>query len=425
MAQDPFLIDQIDIEPGTAGTRRINNDAGTGDLAFESAVVTTPIRLAQLAGLRSITNVAIVGTSGSGAQYTGATAIQDAMDAVPSAASAANPYFILVLPGVYTETVNIVRDGVRLIGLGKPLLRSALEATPDAGGNDNTLIISAQLGTIPLSILVEGLTITNIHTNKAAVRVVGAAASTVGTPGGIVIRNCDLQANSAVGNRTLWANACNIIRVFGGSWSEAASLGLLLLQEVATFEAVGVDGIGAISLRYDTANDEPSLGGLSYSFTDCGDIAGGTGLATPIAVDLDGDGTMLFEGCRLGGQADLSGDRSMILRGCSAEELNLQETVSVACENSLVKALTAGNLTAELDLPKKRGTAVMAGVTTIAVAFDIPLSDASYEVSLELPSRPVNDETPWVTIKAVTGFTINFQTAQTMTVRWAVTRFDA
>lgn len=423
MPQDPFLIDQIDIEPGSVGTRRISRDAGTGGLAFQDAVVTAPITLSQLASLNAITNVFVVGKSGAGAKYTGATAIQDALDDVPSAASATNPYIILVLPGVYTETVNIVRDGVRLIGLGKPTIRSLLEDTPDAGGNDHTVIVSAQLGTIPLSVLIEGFVITNVHTNKAAVRVLGGAASTVGSTG-IILRNCDLQANSAAGNRTLWAEACNRIGVFGGSWSEAANLGLLLLQEVASFDAVGVDGIGAIDLRYDTANDEPSLGGLAYSFTDCGPIAINTGLATPIAIDLDGDGAMLFNGCTLGGQADFSGDRSMVLRGCTAEALNLLETVSVSAENSLVKTVVAGNLNAELDLPKKRGTAVLGAATTIAVAFDIPFSDANYEVSLELPSRPVNDESPWVTLKATTGFTINFQTAQTMTVRWLATRYD-
>ena len=287
MPQSPFLIDQIDIEPGSVGTRRINRDAGTGGMAFQDAVVTSPITLVMLAGLRNIANVLIVGKSGAGAQY---TTIQAALDVVPSAASAINPYIVLVMPGRYDETVNIVRDGVRLIGIGQPEIRSALEATPDAVGNDHTVIVSAQLGTIPLSTIISGFIISNVHTNKAAVRVVGAAASTVGS-GGIILKDCDIRANGAGGNRSIWATACNIIRVFGGSWSEAANLGLLLIQEVATFSAVGVSGIGAIDLRYDTANDQPSLGGLAYSFTDCGNIAGITALATPIAVDLDGDGT--------------------------------------------------------------------------------------------------------------------------------------
>jgi len=228
MAQDPFLIDQLDIEPSAAGTRRINRDAGTGGLAFQDAIITTPITLSQLAQI-PIANVLTVGKSGAGAQY---TTIQTALDAVPSIASATNPYVIVVFPGRYDETVNIVRDGVRLFGIGKPEIRSALEATPDAPGNDHTLIISAQLGTIPLSTIIQGFQISNVHANKAAIRVVGAAASTVGNTG-IEIRDCDLNANSAVGNYSLWATAVNRIDVVGGNWKEASNLGLLLVQEVA------------------------------------------------------------------------------------------------------------------------------------------------------------------------------------------------
>src|SRR3989344_4953294 len=132
MAQGPFLIDQIQIEPGSGQLLLIYRDA-TGSVAF------------QVAGLRTIGNVKVVGRSGAGAQY---TTIQDALDTVPTSASATNPYIILVMPGRYDETVNIVRDGVRLVGLGQPEIRSALEATPDAPGADHTAIVSAQLGTI-------------------------------------------------------------------------------------------------------------------------------------------------------------------------------------------------------------------------------------------------------------------------------------
>jgi hypothetical protein len=418
MAQDPFLIDQLDIEPSEAGTRRISRDAGTGGLAFQDAVVTTPITLASLAGLRNIANVLIVGKSGAGAQY---TTVQSALDVVPSAASAANPYLVLVLPGVYDETINIVRDGVQLVGLGKPTLRSALEATPDAPGNDHTVIVSAQLGTIPLATLIQGFTITNAHTNKACIRILGGAGSTVGSTG-ITIRDCDLHANSAVGNRTLWATALNSVLVYGGEWSGANNLDLLLVQEVYGFLVKGVSNLGAVDLRYDTANDQPSLGAGAYRFEDCGAIASNTALATPIAMDLDGGGAGVFLNCHLDGKANFSGDQTVILRGCIAEELNLLETVTVACENSPVKAVTAANATAVLDMPTQVGSEAFAAATTAAVVFDIPMSDTGYKVQLELPSQPVNDETPWITAKLDTGFTINFATNQTMTVLWQATR---
>jgi hypothetical protein len=77
-----------------------------------------------------------------------------------------------------------------------------------------------------------------------------------------------------------------------------------------------------------------------------------------------------------------------------------------------------------LDESSRQGTVVFGADTTKAVVFDLPFSDGDYTVNFELDSRPTNDETPWITGKAGTGFTVNFQTAQTLTVTWQVTRRD-
>lgn len=417
MAQDPFLIDQVDIEPGSAGTRRIKRDAGTGGLAFTDPVAGT-LLLSQLAGLRNIPNVFIVGKSGMGAQY---TTIQDALDDVPIGASATNPYIILVLSGRYDETINIVRDGVRLIGWGQPEIRSALETTPDALGADHTLIVSAQLGTIPRTTIIENFIISNVHSTKAAVRVVGAAASTVGNAG-ITLRNCSLRANSAVGNYTLWASACNDILIEGGAWQEASDLGLLLLQEVSVFRATGVEGLGALSLRYDTAEDEPANGGGSYTFNQCPNIALNTAMPTPVAVDCAGAGRVEFNGCSLN-TATFSGDRTLTARGTVFGSLTLSETVEATLSNC-VHGATNVNATAVLDESVKGGTEAFGAVASVAVVFDLPFSDAAYQVGVEVDSQPANDEPWWVTGKAATGFTINFATAQTLTATWRATRTD-
>ena len=418
MPQAPFLIDQVDIEPGSAGTRRINRDTGTGGLAFIDPVVSGALTLSQLAGLRNIANVFIVGKSGDGAQY---TTIQDALDDVPVGASGTNPYIVLVLPGRYDETINIVRDGVRLIGLGQPEILSALEATPDALGADHTLVISAQLGTIPLSTVIEGFIISNVHSTKAAVRVVGAAASTVGNAG-IVIRNCSLRANSAVGNYTLWASACNNIAVEGGAWQEASDLGLLLLQEVSVFWASGVTGLGALSLRYDTAEDEPANGGGSYTFDQCPNIALNTSMPTPIACDCAGDGRVEFNGCSLN-TATFSGDRTLTARNTVFGALTLSETVGATLSNC-AHGTTNVNALAVLDEPVKGGIEAFGASLAVAVVFDIPFSNAAYQVGIEVDSQPVSDETPWITAKVGTGFTINFASAQTLTATWRATRTD-
>ena len=421
MAQPPFLIDQIDIEPGSTGTRRINRDAGTGGLAFEDPVVSGPLTLANLAGLRNISNVLIVGTSGDGAQYTGSTAIQDALDAVPANASSTNPYIILVLPGRYDETVNIVRDGVRLVGLGRPEIRSALEATPDAVGADHTVIISAQLGTIPLSVLIEGFVISNAHSGQAAVRISGGAASTLASDG-VVVRNCSLRANSTVGNYSLWATACNTVHVEGGSWQESNNLGVLRLEEVSSFIASGVGGLGALSLRYSTAQAVPVDGSGSYAFNQCPNIAQGTALPSPVSSDCTGGGSVEFNNCSLG-NAVFSGDQSLTARSTTFGDLSLQGSTAASLSNCARGALVV-NALATLDEASRSGVAVFGAVTTMAVVFDVPFSDNAYQVSLELDSRPASDETAWVTLKGASGFTINFQSAQTLSVNWKASRSD-
>ena len=67
-------------------------------------------------------------------------------------------------------------------------------------------------------------------------------------------------------------------------------------------------------------------------------------------------------------------------------------------------------------------TESFAAVASVPVTFDIPQPDDNYQVAFELDDRPANDEVPWVTAKVASGFTINFNTAQTLGVSWQVTR---
>ncbi|MBV6343672.1 hypothetical protein HWQ67_19060, partial [Candidatus Magnetobacterium casensis] len=139
MAQNPILADQLDIEPGAAGTRRIRK-ATDGSLEFLDALITGGVTLSRLAGLRNVQNVLIVGKAGAGAAY---TTIQAALDAIPVGASWTAPYLVLVCPGVYTETVNIARNGVAIVGLGAVTIRSLAEDTPDGVGAYHTIVVQA------------------------------------------------------------------------------------------------------------------------------------------------------------------------------------------------------------------------------------------------------------------------------------------
>ena len=135
MAQDPLKVDQLQIEPGSAGTRLISADPVSGALRFQDSVAAAT-NLHSLAGVGTVANVLVVGKSGLGAQY---TTIQSALDDIPASASAANPYVVLVMSGVYTENLTLYRDGVALVGIGRPVLRAAAD--------DHTLLIAEQGGT--------------------------------------------------------------------------------------------------------------------------------------------------------------------------------------------------------------------------------------------------------------------------------------
>ena len=417
MAQGPFLIDQLQIEPGSAGTRLLSRDAGTGGLKFTDPVVGA-LLLSQLAGLRAVPNVFVVGKSGAGAQY---TTIQSALDDVPPSASATSPYLVLVLPGRYDETISIVRDGVRLMGLGQPEIRSALEATPNAPGATHTVNIFSDLGTTPKTVIIENFIISNIHTSKAAVRVTGSVGTLLGN-GGVLLRNCSVQANAAAGNYSLWANTCNTIRIEGGNWQEANNLGLLLLREVSLFQAVGVAGLGALDLRYDTGEDQPVNAAIGFFFGQCPNIATVTAFGTPVAVTCSGAGYLEFSGCSVS-DLTFNGDRPLSALGTAFQALTLLGTVQATLVGGAHEA-TNVNVLAVLDEHQRKGGASFGAELTKAVTFDIPFSDGNYQVSFEVDSQPVNDETPWVTGKAGTGFTLNFATAQTLTVAWLATRTD-
>lgn len=420
MAQDPLKVDQLQIEPGAVGTRLIDRNAANGAMRLQDAVVTSPLDLSQLAGLRTIANVYIVGKSGVGAQY---TTIQDALNAVPSAASPTNPYIILVMPGLYTETVNIVRDGVHLIGIGRPTIRAAVTVANDPG-NDHTLIISAQLGTIPQMVVIENFDIGNIHDGKAAVRIVGAAASTVlGGGQGLRLTNCELLATAPGGNRPIWGTAANTVLV-DNTTLNGNTTAIAVFEEMASVILRNSDVPCAVSFRYDDANAEPNDLTGSFVLDGCSDVGVASALTPAVAIDCDGVGVSKLLNVTMDPTDRIvwSGDQAHTTQNCSLGVLSLLETSTVVARNTTFASVLAANATAAFDIDRQRGTANMVAVATIAVTFDIPQSDAVYDVGLELPSRPVNDESPWVTAKATTGFTINFQTAQTMVVGWKVAR---
>lgn len=419
MAQDPLKVDQLQIEPGAAGTRLLDRDPATGAMRLQDAV-TSAITLGQLAGLRNIANVFIVGKSGAGAPY---TTIQSALDDVPAAASPSNPYIVLVMPGDYSETVNLVRDGVKLIGLGQPRIIDPLYATPNAVGNDHTVILSSQLGTTPELCHIEGFTILNAHNNKAPLRIVGAAASTLGgNDGGVYITNCTLQDDSPGGGRPIWSSTVNAVtltncNLMGGVSSQ------VVVEENSLFRMVGGSCSMAMSLRWDTGQDLPADAAQSFTLEGVHNLGLNTALVPALAIDLDGGGAAQLKGMSmpLAKRLQVSGDQAVEVTGSTLGVVSVLETATLGLWNSSYASVLAANANAIFDAPV-RGTAAFVAAATVAVSFDIPQTDNGYRVDLELDARPANDEVAWITNKLATGFTINFNTAQTLNVGWRTTR---
>jgi hypothetical protein len=413
MSQNPLKVDQLQIEPGAAGTRLINK-AVDGSLQFTDAVVTGGLTLKQLAGLRNVANTLIVGKSGAGAAY---TTLQSALDAVPAGASALNPYFILVGPGVYSETINIVRDGVTVIGCGAVI--NAAELVADGPGAYHTVTIQAALGTIPRIVNLINLEIGNIHQNYACVRVAGAAASNVGRIG-ITLTNCTLKASSAAGNRPIWVSSANFITMEGGRM-DCTSSALTFIEECASFLLKNVTRSSALQLDWDNTGDLPSAPAESYTLTGCTDVGYGNVLTPIISSTLSVVGALNISDCTGQPTISLAGSRATRVVGSDLGAVTLAGSVTLRLTGSSHGTVTPGG-TATLEEPAQRGIKAFVGVATGSVVFTAPQPDANYTVSLDTDAHPASNDVAWVTAKTAAGFTINFSNVQTLGVSWLAQR---
>jgi len=414
VAQDPFLVDQIQIEPGEAGTRLIRR-ATDGSLEFFDSLITGGITLQALASL-SLGGLMVVGKSGAGAQH---STIQAALDCIPATSGPTEPYVVLVGPGVYNETVNIVRDWVFVIGLGGAVLEP-LEAVPNGPGAYHTVVIQADLGTVPEHVVLHNLLVRNYHNNYACVRVVGGAGSTV-AESGIDIVDCNLQANATGGNRPLWATSVNDVTVRGGTFRGSNGISQVRVDECHLFAMTDVANVTNLQLDYDSTGDLPSQAGSTYIVATC-PLAGYPGTLVPqIRSTLLGGGGLHLLDCGEVARVVISGDQSFTIAGTDVTELTVNNTMAGRMVGSGAGTYTVAG-TATLDVPTQQGTVAFAASSSQAVTFNVPLPDNAYRVALEVDAAPANQEVPFVTAKSGTGFTINFTTNQTLTVYWSAVR---
>lgn len=297
MAQPPFLVDQIQIEPGSAGTRLISRDS-SGELKFQDPVTT--LLLSQMAGSRNITGVFIVGRGGSGAAY---TSIQDALDDIPATSSSTEPSVVLVYPGVYQENLKIKRDGVTIIALG--------EVTIQNSGASNTVEISASVESTPKTVTLRNLTISNDAAGQACITLLGADSFATGS---FVINTAPLAVGDTltIGGITLTGAACRV----SGSNNFDATLG--------TPSAIAADIAAAIN---DAANLFSSLViatpvGATVQLTAV--VAGTAGNAITLASVTSPVGRITPSGATLTGGSAVGSE--VLLTGLFIEDCRLNAT---------------------------------------------------------------------------------------------------
>lgn len=260
MPQPPFLIDQLQVEPGSGQTLLINRDSATGSLKFTDAVVAAGVLLKDLVSLNSVTGVYIVGSGGTGADY---TAIQDALDAIPNTSSPAAPSLVLVLPGLYTENLTIGKDGVALIGLGGVYLQNS-------GAND-TVTVTSSPGATPENVVLRGLNVTNDQTGYACVVVDGANTFASAT---VTVNTAPLAAGDTLVINGVTLTACCPARTSG---NDDFSVAFLTPAEVALEIEAAVNDPANSFASFVTATavgpvvtlsaNAPGAGGNAYTLT--------------------------------------------------------------------------------------------------------------------------------------------------------------
>jgi len=393
MAQDPFKVDQIQIEPGTTGTRLIRRKISDNSLEFTDGVAGA-FSLKQLAGF-NLDHLLIVGT-GAGSQY---TTIQGAINAIPVGT---DPYTVLVGPGTYAETVTIQRSGINLIGLGYPTVTQSV---------GHTLLVQTGGGSTPYQVTVQGIDFTNSDVSSACVRLLGGASSDVGRDG-IELLDCNLNHASG-GGYALWATS--ICKVSSQRCSFNGNDAIAIISNCGEAIFCNVDGLAGFEFLFDITGTLPSLTTGDYRFINS-DI--GPSLLDPIlSGTMRGNGLLTVSGSLISGNVIFDGDRdfsvsSSFLGGDVTLNGTTDTFLSYSTRGSVVAAVGAS-----LAESVQRGTVSFVGVDHVDVTFGVRQPDTSYVLCME-----ANNHGAYVSAKTATGFTLTASGITTADIPYAIMR---
>lgn len=297
MPQSPFLVDALQIEPGSGNTLLLSRDSTTGSLKFVDAIFTSGVILRSMVGLRNMTGVYLVGQGGTGAPY---TTIQSALDAIPSSSSPSAPALVLVFAGEYAENLVLQKDGVAIVGLGPVTI---------LGETGDTVEISASTESTPMSIMLQGLRIVNEAIGGACVRILGADTFASGT---VTVNNAPLSTGDSltiggqiltgvVGTRT--AGADNFSVSSGTTDGIAAEIVAALNDPANSFAGtvVASAALNVITLTAATAGSGGNAITLAASTTPAGGftLSGANLTGGGAAGSMVGSDRILIDSCEL------------------------------------------------------------------------------------------------------------------------------
>jgi len=192
------------------------------------------------------------------------------------------------------------------------------------------------------------------------------------------------------------------------------------IAECASFVMTSVVGVTALQLDYNVAGTLPATTGSEYRISECPAQGLTSILNPPFRSTLTGAGSISILNCGEIADVVLDGDRSALIVGSDVGDLTVNGTTSaklLGCGRGVLTHAVGATLEEAL----QRGTVAFAAEATKAVTLPAPHPDTNYTVAVELGSSP-SGETPWVTLKTTTGFTLNFDTPQTITGTWTVAR---
>ena len=387
----PTEADGIQFNSNGGNTIQVSSDTD-GNLTFVDAVVSSAIKLVDLAGLESHSSVFVVGK-----KY---ATIQAALDAVSATSSVSNPSLILIPTGVYAESLTVQKDGVHLVGLG------LVEITGTIG--NPTVSIDDLGAVVPLSITFQNIIFSKNQDAEKAVSIVGTAATNLGL-GGITFKDCQFKA-TGIGTFAVFVNIANTVIIEGGSTAGSSATAKFSVAQCSSFSANRTSEIPNVELSYDDSSDQPSTLTSSYSFAHnllCGDFL----------VSLLGTGSLSVSNCTTG-SLSVDGTQNISLARCSLGILTVSGTISAAITNSEYPSLS-GDATATLDIDKVIDSVIFSNEASKTVSLPLPYPNSSYMVLIDSPVSDI----PFVENKTTTTFDITYSGLVTVTATYQVIKF--